>query len=56
MTSLIMSIFLKSYAKNGKIVFTKISLVTARKKTLKIFLQSLKVKITYKLNIYWLIC
>ena len=35
--------------------FSKISLVTARKKILKIFFQLLKVKITYTLNIYRLI-
>ena len=36
--------------------FSKINLVAARKKNFKIFIQLLKVKITYKLNIYGLIC
>ena len=39
-----------------KCFFYKINLVTARKKIFKIFFQLLKVKITYKLNIYRLIC
>ena len=55
MTSLIMSIFLENYAKN-MFFFSKINLVAARKKNFKIFIQLLKVKITYKLNIYGLIC
>ena len=37
MTSLIMSFFLKNYAKKPKI-FSKINLVTARKKIFEIFL------------------
>ena len=36
--------------------FSKINLVTARKKIFKIFFQLLEVAITYKLNIYRLIC
>ena len=32
--------------------FSKINLVTAKKKIFKIYFQLLKVKITYKLNIY----
>ena len=58
MTSLIRSIFLKDLCKKWLkyIVFSKINLVTARKKICKIFFQLLKVKITYKLNIYRLIC
>ena len=39
-----------------KCFFSKINLVAARKKIFKIFFQLLKVKITYKLNIYRLIC
>ena len=38
------------------VLFSKINLVTARKTIFKIFFQLLKVKITYKLNIYRLIC
>ena len=38
------------------VFFSKINLVAARKKIFKIFFQLLKVKITYKLNIYRLIC
>ena len=38
------------------VFFSKINLVTARKKIFKIFFQLLKLKITYKLNIYRLIC
>ena len=57
MTSLIMSTFLENCAKKGKNMFlSKINLVTARKKIFKIFFQLLKVKVTYKLNIYRLIC
>ena len=53
MTSLIMPIFLKNYGRNGSnMFFFKINLVTARKKIFEIFFQLLKVKITYKLNIY----
>ena len=49
--------FLKNYAKNDSdMFFSKINLVAARKKIFKIFFQLLKVKITYKLNIYRLIC
>ena len=56
MTSLIMSFFF--FEKWLKYVFfsSKINLVTARKKIFKIFFQLLKVKITYKSNIYMLIC
>ena len=36
--------------------FSKINLVTARKKIFKIFFQLMKVKTTYKLDIYRLIC
>ena len=38
--------------KMAKICFSKITLVTARKKILKMLFQLLKVKITHKLNIY----
>ena len=56
MMSLILSIFLKNYAKNGSnMFFPKIDLVAARKKVFKIFFQLFKVKITYKLNINRLI-
>ena len=55
-TSLTMSNFLQNYAKNGQKFFSKINFVTARKKIFKIFFQTRKVKITYKLNIYRLIC
>ena len=55
--SLIMSIFLKNYAKNAKIFFfSKINLATDRKKIFEIFLQLLKVKITCKLSIHSLVC
>ena len=47
MASLIMSFFLKNYAKNGQnMFFSKINLVAARKTIFKIFSQLLKVKIT----------
>ena len=52
MTSLLRSIFLKNYAKNGKnMFFPKINLVTARKKIFKIYFEILKLKITCKSNI-----
>ena len=56
-TSLIMSIFLKKkMRKMDKISFSsKINLVTAGKKDFQGLFQLLKVKITYKLNIYRLI-
>ena len=38
------------------VFFSKINLVTARKKIFKIFIQLLKVEIAYKLNIYRLTC
>ena len=38
------------------VFFPKINLVTAKKTIFKILFQPLKVKITYKLNIYILIC
>ena len=50
--------FLKNYTKNWlKYVgfFCKIDLATARKNIFKIFFQLLKLKITFKLNIYRLI-
>ena len=58
MKSLILSFFWKIIPKMAKICFfsSKINLATARKKIFKIFFQLLKVKITYKLNIYGLIC
>ena len=57
MTSRIMPFFFESHAKNCEnMFFSKIKLVIARKKIFKIFFQLLKVKITYKLNIYRLIC
>ena len=53
MTSLIMSHFFKNLCEKWlEYVFSKINLVTARKKILKIFFQLVKVKIAYKLNIY----
>ena len=49
--------FLKFRRKMAKICFfPKNNLVTARKKVFKIFFQLLKVQITYKLNMYRLIC
>ena len=49
--------FLTIMRKMAKICFfSKINLVTARKKIFKIFFQFLKVKVTYKLNIYRLLC
>ena len=59
MASLIMSFFKKkkNYAKMANICFfSNIDLVSARKKIFKIFFLFLKVKITYKLNIYRSIC
>ena len=52
MTSSIMSIMSLIMSIN----MFKINLVTARKKIFKIFFQLLKLKITYELNIYRLIC
>ena len=53
MKSLIMSIFLRNSAKNcSNMFFCKINLVRARKKIFKVLFQLLKVKITYKFNIY----
>ena len=50
--------FLKNYAKNdlNMIFFSKINFVKTRKKIFKIFSQLLKIKRTYKSNIYRLIC
>ena len=46
MTSLIMLFFFKNCAKNGyNMFFSKINLVTARKKFFKIFLHLLKAKV-----------
>ena len=54
MTSLIMSFFKKIMGKMAKIFFfSKISLVGARKKIFKTFIQLLKVKIIYKSKIHY---
>ena len=52
MTSLIMSIILKIYAKNGEnMFFSKMNLMAARKKIFKTFFRLLKIQITDRLNI-----
>ena len=58
MTSPIMSIVLKNYEMAKICFFSKINVVSARKKNFKIFFQLLKVKITckFKLDIYRLTC
>ena len=48
--------YVTNYVKNGcSMLFSKINLVTARKKIFKNLFQLLKVKTTYKSNIYTLI-